>query len=297
MLSFNNKSLSIFDRFEIDYNLPKYKKTSGNDNSTTEVEFGANNQINVTPSFLLQPTGDISITSDTSNSNNFSLKEKLIEFLLNKLNKTKKSHKKVEPVGISVHDFFAMFTESYKELTPIGEISEYYEKTLLKAKKMGQLALVEKLSSMVDVIRTESQLIAVGLNKYVKEEQVIDFYNLVKQDKNLKLSWIKNFYRVIPNEIYEAKVSLDDRCIFDNYVILHYDPMDNGTKLTEEEKKKKEDPILFGVINGSRKLYYIGDWKDEYCDLTLDDMFSKLDKDVPEISFKTVKTYIDNGKF
>lgn len=76
MLSFNNKSLSIFDRFEIDYNLPKYKKTSGNDNPTTEVKFGTNNQINVSPSFLVSPTDDISITSDTSNSNNFSLKEK-----------------------------------------------------------------------------------------------------------------------------------------------------------------------------------------------------------------------------
>lgn len=35
---------------------------------------------------------------------------------------------------------------------------------------------------------------------------------------------------------------------------------------------KRKDPILFGVIAGSNKLYFIGDWIDEYCDLRFDDV-------------------------
>ena len=38
---------------------------------------------------------------------------------------------------------------------------------------------------------------------------------------------------------------------------------------TPAEEIKKRDPIVFGVIAGSNKLYYITDWVDEYCDLTL----------------------------
>lgn len=58
--------------------------------------------------------------------------------------------------------------------------------------------------------------------------------------------------------------------IFDNYVVLHYDPEKKGFALTEIEKKSKKDPILFGVMKGRRILYYVGDWIDDYCDLTLD---------------------------
>lgn len=50
---------------------------------------------------------------------------------------------------------------------------------------------------------------------------------------------------------------------------MHYDPKKKNTELTKKEKEKKRDPILFGIIKHSRNFYYIGDWIDEYCDLTL----------------------------
>jgi hypothetical protein len=135
-----------------------------------------------------------------------------------------------------------------------------------------------------------------GLKKYVTEKQVIDFYEKVGQDKNLKLTWIKNFGRIIPEEVYKIKKDVDERKIFDNYVILHYDPANNGEKLTKKEVEKKKDPILFGVIKNSRKLYFIADWKDEYCDLTLEEMFKVLKGKVLQINNKSVKSYIDKTK-
>ena len=114
-----------------------------------------------------------------------------------------------------------------------------------------------------------------------------------KYHKNLKLTWIKNFGRIIPEEIYLAKKSVDERNIFDNYCILHYDSANNGEQLTEKEIEKKKDPILFGVIKNSRKLYYIADCKDDYCELTLDEMFYKLGDKVLKINNKSVKTFID----
>lgn len=42
---------------------------------------------------------------------------------------------------------------------------------------------------------------------------------------------------------------------------------------------KRKDPILFGVIAGSNKLYFIGDWIDEYCDLRFDDVVKQCTDD------------------
>jgi hypothetical protein len=60
--------------------------------------------------------------------------------------------------------------------------------------------------------------------------------------------------------------------VFDNYVVLHYDPQANAYGMTQEEVRKKKDPILFGVIHSSNKLYFVGDWIDEVCDLTLEQL-------------------------
>ena len=65
--------------------------------------------------------------------------------------------------------------------------------------------------------------------------------------------------------------------------------------MTKKEKEIKKDPILFGVIKKSRKLYYVADWKDEVCDLTLDKMFSELGENVLKINNKSVKSYINTG--
>jgi hypothetical protein len=80
---------------------------------------------------------------------------------------------------------------------------------------------------------------------------------------------------LIPIEAGDKKIFLDKLCVFDNYVILHYDPEGKSTKLTDEERKKKEDPILFGVISGSRRLYHVHSWKDELCDLTIDQIIER----------------------
>jgi len=51
-------------------------------------------------------------------------------------------------------------------------------------------------------------------------------------------------------------------------------------RLTRKRRdEKRKDPILFGVIAGSNKLYFIGDWIDEYCDLRFDDVVKQCTDD------------------
>lgn len=71
---------------------------------------------------------------------------------------------------------------------------------------------------------------------------------------------------------------------------MYYDKEAKSYKQTEAEKeserRKRTDPILFGLISGSKNLYYIADWIDEYCDLTLEEFLkvSGLEKKAIEIS-------------
>jgi len=153
--------------------------------------------------------------------------------------------------------------------------------------------LEDRIIDLIDVVKNEINLTDF---KFVTEKQIMELYDKTETSKNLKLTWVENFGRIIPDAILKAKEIADEKKIFDNYVILHYDPENNGEALTKKEIEKKKDPILFGVFRKSRKLYYIADWKDEYCDLTLDEMFNTLGDTVGEINNESVKTFIDNIK-
>jgi len=196
----------------------------------------------------------------------------------------------------NILDFFMNFDGKVQDLKVVEELADHYENVLKKAKETGQKALVENILDLKEVYKYETLLFAKRITKFVTEEQVCDFFmKKAGAQKALKLTWIKNFTRIIPSDIIELKKEVDLLRIFDNYVILHYDKKGTGSKMTKKEKEIKKDPILFGVIKKSRKLYYIADWKDEVCDLTLNKMFEELGENVLKINNKSVKTYMDTG--
>lgn len=302
------KELEIFDNFQVDNTLPKYgiKENNGAKVQGAYVSFdsaltgsqilstAATTGFGTPTTIWVNTPNDNDLNNPTSWNGSSESKEKwnLKKWLLRKLeDKTKTSRKR-----ISIVDFFTRLTNSYEELVSIAEIAKYYETALLQSNGMGQTALTERLKDNLEVVKGEAILISKGIKKYVTEKQVVDYYEKVGSDKNLKLTWIKNFGRIIPAKVFNIKMELDMLKIFDNYVVLHYDPKDEGTKLTKKEIEKKKDPILFGVIKNSKKLYFVADWKDEYCDLTLDEMFKVLKGKVLEINNKTVKAYIDKIK-
>lgn len=151
---------------------------------------------------------------------------------------------------------------------------EAYNTMYQNARKHGQEALAEKIEEQTINIKKESILFAMGNIQILSEETVIKL--LEKSERGIKIDWIKNFIRVIPNEVLKIKEEFDKLRIFDNYVVMHYDPEDDGSALTvkeeEEEEEKRRDPILFGIMKNARKFYFIADWKDEYCSLTLNEV-------------------------
>lgn len=279
------KELEIFDKFIIDKKLPKYKK----DNEGNSISGG----------FVIE-TDNVAMGSNlTSWGNDGSVEvssfSTIINFIKNLFNKIFGKIQERKHYD-TILDFFNDFEGKVQDIKVIDEMADYYEKALMTARESGQEALAEKITHLMDVLKYETLLYAMRITKFVTEEQIYDFYVKVNENKALQLTWIKNFARVIPSDILELKKKVDEKKIFDNYVILHYDKDGSGSAMTKKEKEMKKDPILFGVIAKSKKLYYIADWKDEVCDLTLDKMFEELGENVLKINNKSVKTYIDTGE-
>ena len=150
-----------------------------------------------------------------------------------------------------------------------------YLAALRSADITGQTALKEKLVREMFVNKYEAELYAKGLYDVVTEEQAVEFAR--KSEKGVELLYLKNFSRPLPDEVIKKLDEVNKLGIFDNYVVMAYDPEGKMKDETEEDRNKRKDPILFGVILGSNKLYYITDWIDETCNLTLQQFVDTLD--------------------
>lgn len=299
-----DNKLVIFENFEVDNNLPKHNKEAVKVELTGSLPSSGSiiisNQVFTTPISLASGTGTNWI--DTWRDDNREIVRPVAENtgFFAKLFSKFKFKKEEKKVTMTIVQFFSSLANSLNEMKSLQDVGLHYETLITNAVKGGQTALAEQLKSRLESAKSESQLVAFGLKQYLLEGQIVDFYNKTNKDKKLKLTWIKNFVKPIPTKIMHEKAILDEQGVFDNYVVLHYDPFNDATNLTEFEKKqeeiRKKDPILFGLIKGSRRLYYVGDWIDKaYCDLTLDQVIDTLEEDVNELNNDTVKTYLERG--
>jgi hypothetical protein len=91
---------------------------------------------------------------------------------------------------------------------------------------------------------------------------------------------LKNYARVIPKEVLKIRNLAETKKLFDGYVVVH--TSDGSAKMLTRLERK--DPILFGIIENSDKLYFVADWEDELCDLKFSEIIDTLSK--PENSFQ-----------
>ena len=281
LLNHNATELKIFENFQIDRRLPKYQTGIRKSLSDPTDEMGAKmgtpedwGQSDVSMAngiFTIGGTGNNAWITEGDSRGPVKPIPAWKRCLLGLKREPKIIYK------YSVEEFFKSIKNSTSELKRVDERIESFNLILKQAQEFGQTALVENMQGELKVIQSETQLYAIKLTTIITEEQVIKFAK--DSERGLHLDWIKNFTRVIPSKLLKTKAKADELKIFDNYVILHYDPQGKNTQLTKKEIEKKKDPILFGVIAGSRKLYYIGDWIDEYCDLTLEAFVDKFGKD------------------
>lgn len=148
------------------------------------------------------------------------------------------------------------------------------QKLVNEAIDNGQEALSESFFDRLVKEMRESELYAKGYRIFIEQEH-LDKFRYKIRGRAISVTPLKNYVKVIPKDVIEKIKKTNG--LFDTVVIVHYDPDGNAKKLTKEEERK--DPIAFGKIAESDRYYFIADWEDEYCDLTLDDIVDKLNLD------------------
>lgn len=188
---------------------------------------------------------------------------------------------------ISASEYFNRI-KNLKNTATLKELQDSYPlfiKLADKYKTLGQERALEKLCFVASTLSNQEKLIELGINQFVYRDAIEEYIDHVA--KNVaKIIELKNYIREVPDEILEVYEKTKD--IFDEFFVLFTDYTGKEERRVEKERREK-DPILFGTFKNSNtildRFYFLGDWVDEYCDLTFDKMIDqyekKLNKDFP----------------
>ena len=163
------------------------------------------------------------------------------------------------------------------------------EKLLEQCKTTGQVSFEDLTVTELARLKLEYVLCAKGFKTCVEEKYLVEgVKHLSEKDQELiELEWIRDFNRIVPQKIIKRKDKADKLKIFDNYVVLHVRPSwygDEIERVSKDEADRRKDPILFGVMDCSRRLYYIGDWIDQQCHLTMAELLDKFGEGAIDIN-------------
>ena len=159
-------------------------------------------------------------------------------------------------------------------------------KVIAYLRSIGQIDQARDMARMLDVVAAEVTLIKHGYTKFVTQKEIIDF--MLKAEKGVMIDFVRSYKGIIPPRAIVEKNKVDELMVFDNYVVMYYDPDIAKFELIrreskEAEERKRRDPILFGMIQNSDRLYYVTDWTTEEDDLTLEKLETTIGRRASDI--------------
>lgn len=189
----------------------------------------------------------------------------------------------------------------------LNEFEQVIDKELAKAMQTEQQFVVRRLAYCKSVVEREHELVKQGIDVFVLREDIEEYIKSVEK-KVVKIIELEMYPRTIPDEIVAQIAKLKEQKIFDIFYVLFTDYTGEAEKQVAQERRRK-DPIIFGAfqqkLNGvwdiHDRFYFIADWEDEYCDLTLTKLVTAMSKKgkniVNEVSIKAptadeVRSYI-----
>ena len=150
------------------------------------------------------------------------------------------------------------------------------------AENLNQQRLFLETEIKLENTKKEIKAIKHGYDKYVLKDYVNQLIETLKTEEGgqqLAFINIERYPRVIPQK--NAELIKQAKKYFENIYILY-----TAKKEEIEKEKLAKDPIAFGVVEykcddqnlqqlptnaaKSNHMFFITDWVDEYCDLTLD---------------------------
>jgi len=183
--------------------------------------------------------------------------------------------------GISPQLYFRYIKKKFGviETMKLNSRIKRLEKAFNQAIENGQNALGEKFMNELYRECRESMMYAKGIKHFIEMDDLKRYKHKIRGG-HISDTRFSEFTRVIPDDVLAKKKLTEE--LFDGHVIYHYwdqsaEAVREGTqKMTAEEKQKMRDPVLFGVIKESNRLYYIAEWDDEFCDLSFEELIDVI---------------------
>lgn len=192
----------------------------------------------------------------------------------------KKEKETNETTTLSPSEYFDLLKGKRQEVTT-EELQALYDNAcsmMNKYKITGQRSGAEKLYKFAQVCEKELRAVAAGITTYVSRKDIDDYIKNIAS-KQVVIIELENYERDIPDELVDKIADLQEKKIFDAFYVVFTD-YTGGERKKVEQARRDKDPILFGAMligdQVNTRLYYIGDWVDEYCDLTLDKMVAEF---------------------
>ena len=185
----------------------------------------------------------------------------------------------VDITDLSPSEYFENLKKMKNEITEeeILQVLDNCLKLMETPKKLGQKKMVKKIYEQSQILIRELQVVQAGFQSYILRDDIIYYIDKIAK-KTVKIIELENYEREIPEDVAEKVMDAQERGLFDEFFIVFTDYTGEAERTVSKENRDK-DPILFGVIHHpdkdrvpTNRLYYIADWVDEYCDLTLEEL-------------------------
>ena len=152
-------------------------------------------------------------------------------------------------------------------------------KMIQKCKITKQTTMAKELTHQLELAIKELNAANKGFDIYVSRK-VIDKYIADVEGKAIKIIELSEYTREIPDEVMD-KIEVASE-LFDQLYIIFTDYTKKESKRVAKERRDK-DPIVFGAfldkessnrndIYVEDRLFFIVDWVEEKCDLTLEQL-------------------------
>lgn len=207
-------------------------------------------------------------------------------------NTTKKTKKEFSP-----SEYFDLLKGKRQKITD-EDLKNFYENALVLLNKYnitGQKEGMKKLIFLIETVEKERALVKMGIDTFVYKDDVEDYIDVVAKE-TVKIIELERYEREIPDEIVE--IISEVKGLFDQLYIVFTDYTGRVERKIERERRAK-DPILFGAFQDKKsrilveRFYFLGDWEDEYCDLTLDKMIAEVKGAKNKDILRTISTPAD----
>ena len=175
-----------------------------------------------------------------------------------------------------------------------------------KTKITGQTEMAKRITHQLDLALKELDCAKKGFDIFVNRKDIEKYISSVDK-KCIKIIELSRYTRDIPDEIMDKLILAKE--IFDEIYVIFTDYTMKETKKVAKERRDK-DPILFGAfldpdgkadnkIYVEDRLFFIADWVEEMCDLTLEEIVRNTDDvktyKIPNVSdIEAAKKFLDS---